>query len=125
MPFTLTYAELPLTDDPRQVFTTDVSIDGTPFHAKVEIRYLSAPNRWVVSLWDNASATLLVPGVPLVCSYGNLNDLLFPFRHLREGKGAGSMFLLRNKKGPSADDPAEGTLKDYMLLYGDTLRPEE
>ena len=34
---TLSYTELPRTSDPRQVFTLDVMIDGSPFHARIEL----------------------------------------------------------------------------------------
>ena len=98
--YTLSYAVLPLTDDPRQVFTLDMTIGGEPFHARVEVRYLSAPDRWVISIWDNASSELLVSQIPLVCSYGELNDLLLPFRYLRDGNGAGSLFVIRNTGEP-------------------------
>ena len=47
---------LPVTEDPRQVFTLDLTIDGEPFHARVEVRYLPAPDCWVISVWDNSSA---------------------------------------------------------------------
>ena len=93
----LSYIELPLTEDPRQVFTTDLTIDGTAFHARIELRHLSAPDQWVISIWDNASSELLVNQIPLISSGANLvNDLLLPFRYLRNGAGIGSLFVLRN-----------------------------
>lgn len=119
----LTYIELPLTNDPRQVFTTDLSPDATPLHARIEIRYLSAPDRWVITIWDNADSTLLVNQVPLVCSCGFPLDLLYPFRHLRNGKGIGSLFVIRNTDSPSTPDPAKGNLTEFTLLYGDMLAP--
>ena len=57
---TLSYIELPLTNDPRQVFTVDVAIDGAALHARVELRYLTAPDLWVISIWDNAVSVMLV-----------------------------------------------------------------
>ena len=117
----LAYTELPLTDAPYQVFTTDLSPDATPLHARFEIRYLSAPDQWVISIYDNAGATLLVNRIPLICSRGFPLDLLYPFRHLRGGKGIGSMFLLGGAE--DSPDPGEGTLSRYTLLYGDTLVP--
>ena len=42
----MTYAILPLTEDPWQVFTLDLTIDGEAFHAQIEIRYLPAPDQW-------------------------------------------------------------------------------
>jgi hypothetical protein len=44
------------------------------------VQYLSAPDLWVISVWDHAASVLLVNQIPLICSYGELNDLLLPFR---------------------------------------------
>ena len=114
------YYILPLTEDPRQVFTLDVTIDGVPFHARVEIRYLPAPDCWVISIWDDSSGELLINQIPLVCSYGEVNDLLRPFRHLREGQGLGSLFVIRDTDEPSTPDPAIGNLTEFCILFGDT-----
>lgn len=117
----MTCTVLPLTEDPWQAFTLDLSIDGEAFHAQIEIRYLPAPDQWYLSLWDHASGDLLVNQIPLICSYGRINDLFAPFRHLREGKGIGSLFCLRNTDGPSTPDPARGNLTEFQILFGDIL----
>ena len=114
------YYMLPLTNDPRQVFTADMAISGTAFQARIEIRYLPAPECWVISVWDNSSGELLVNRIPLICSYGKINDLFLPFRHLRNGQGMGSLFVIRNTDAPSTPDPAEGNLTDFQLVWGDT-----
>ena len=119
----LTYAELPLTNDPRQVFTVDLSPDAVPLHARIEIRYLSGSDCWVISIWDNSDSTLLVSQVPLICSYGFPLDLLFPFRYLRDGKGVGSLFVIRATDNPSTPDPAAGNLTEFQILWGDVLAP--
>ena len=113
------YYKLPLTEDPRQVFTLDMNLDGDSFHARVEIRYLPAPDLWVISLWDNSSGELLVNQIPLICSYGEVNDLLSPFRHLREGRGLGSLFVLRAVDEPRTENPSAGNLTEFCILYGD------
>ena len=115
------YYILPLTEDPRQVFTLDMTIDGEPFHARAEIRLLPAPDVWVISIWDNSSGELLVNQIPLVCSYGEVNDLLRPFRHLREGQGMGSLFVIRDPDEPSTADPATGILTEFRVLWGRTI----
>ena len=120
----LFFTELPRTNDPRQVFTVEATVDGTALHARVELRYLSAPDRWVISIWDNAASALLVNQVPLVCSYGELNDLLLPFRHFRNGAGLGSLFVLRNTDEPTTADPSAENLTEFVLLFGDTFRPD-
>ena len=114
------YYILPLTEDPYQVFTLDLSLDGVPFHARVGIRYLGAPECWVLSVWDNSSGELLVNQVPLVCSYGQINDLFRPFQHLREGQGMGSLFVIRNTDEPATPDPAKGNLAEFRIMWGDT-----
>ena len=114
------YSLLPISNDPRQVFTLDLRIDGTAFHARVEIRYLTDPDVWVISVWDNSSGELLVNQIPLICSYGQVNDLFRPFRHLRQGQGMGSLFVLRNTDEPRTLDPAKGNLTEFQVLWGDT-----
>ena len=113
------YYILPLTEDPRQVFTLDLTIDGDPFHARVEIRYLPAPECWVISIWDNSSGELLINQIPLICSYGQVNDLFLPFRYLRDGHGMGSLFVIRDTDEPSTTDPSEGNLTEFSILWGD------
>ena len=114
------YYILPITEDPRQVFTMDLTIDGDPFHARVEIRYLPAPDCWVISIRDDSSGELLVNQIPLICSRGEINDLFRPFRHLREGKGIGSLFVIRDTGEPPMPDPAKGNLTEFRVLFGDT-----
>ena len=113
------YFILPLTGDPRQVFTLDLTLDGISFHARVEIRYLPAPDCWVISIWDDSSGDLLINQIPLVCSYGEVNDLFRPFRHIREGQGLGSLFVIRDTDEPSTPDPAKGNLTDFNILWGE------
>ena len=117
--------ELQLSGDPWQVFTVDLSIDGDPFHAQIEIRYLPAADQWFVSIWDHAAGELLVNMIPLICSYGEVNDLLAPFRFLRGGKGLGSLFCLRAVDEPSTPDPAEGNLGEFTVFFEDTYEPEQ
>ena len=109
------YYEFPVTNDPRQVFTVDMVINGSMLHAKVEIRYLPAPDQWVLSFWDNASGALLVNQARLVCSYGTVNDLLAPFLAVARG----SLFVIRDVDEPSTPDPARGNLTEFKIIMGD------
>ena len=119
----LQYTVLPLTNDPYQVFTLDTTIDGEPFRARFEVRYLSAPEAWVISLWDHATEEQLAGPIPLVASFGQVNDLFRPFRHLREGKGIGSLMCLSADSSESSDgagNPGPENLTEYKTLFGDT-----
>ena len=113
------YLILPVVDVPRHVFMVDVELDGAPMRAKVEIRYLEAPDQWVISIADHETGEELVRQVPLVCSYGEINDLLGAFGHLRNGVGIGSLFVLKNTDKPDTEDPGKDTLKQFQILWGD------
>jgi len=119
----MNYMILPLTTDPRQVFTLDMTIDDDPLQARVEVRYFPAPDKWMVSIWDHSSGEMLVNMIPLVCSYGLVNDLLLPFRYKRGGKGLGTLFVLRSVDAPDTDNPAKETLSQFNVLWGDTYVP--
>ena len=114
------YAILPITEDVWQAFTLNLDIDGVPLHAKVEIRYLPAPNQWFLSIWDHSTGELLVNMITIICSYGEILDLLVPFRYLRNGAGLGSLFCLKNTDKPTTQDPAKGNFTEFQLLWGDT-----
>ena len=113
---------LPLTSSPRQVMTLNVTLDGEPLQAQVEIRYLPAPDQWFFSLRDHATGELLVNMIPLICSRGEVNDLLLPFRHLREGKGVGSLICLRAGEETAKPDPAWESLREFELIWSDQIR---
>ena len=115
------YVILPLSDDARQMFTLDMVIDGEPLQARVEIRYFPAPDKWMVSIWDHSSGEQLVTMLPLLCSFGVVNDLLLPFRHLRSGRGLGSLLCLRGTEEPTTPDPTGENLIMFQLLWGDSL----
>ena len=113
---------LPLNSSPRQVITLNVILDGEPLQAQVEIRYLPAPDQWFFSLRDHATGELLVNMIPLICSRGEVNDLLLPFRHLREGKGVGSLICLRAGEETAKPDPARESLRGFELIWSDQIR---
>ena len=117
----MTYHILPTGSAPRHVFLLDLAPDGFSLRARVELRYLPAPDFWVISIWDDATGELLINQIPLVCSYGEVNDLLRPFRHLREGQGMGSLFVIRDTDEPSTTDPAKGNLTEFRVLWGRTI----
>ena len=117
----LTYWFLPLTEDVFQIFSMSLSPDGYPLEARIEVRYLPGIDGWVLSIWNDATGELLVNQIPLICSLGQVNDLLRPFRHLRNGKGLGSLFCIRAEDATTTPDPAKGNLLQFSILFGDTI----
>ena len=121
----MTYHLLPTTDAPRHVFLLDIAPDGVAIRARVELRYLPASDQWVLSIWNHQTEELLINQIPLICSYEVVNDLLLPFRYLRNGDGLGSLFILKNTDQPSTPDPSERNLNQFMILWGDTFHLED
>ena len=54
----MTYSILLVTEDVWQVFTVDLTINGEPFHARVEVRYLLAPDQWYLSFMNSGELTI-------------------------------------------------------------------
>ncbi len=115
------YFLLPATSDPCQMFTLDLDLEGDPFQARIELRYIPATDQWVLSLWDHASGELLVNRIPLICSYSEVNDLFRPFAFARGGKGLGSLWVMLAVDEPATPDPAENTLKQFYVLWGNAI----
>ena len=113
------YILLPTSSAPWQVMYLPVSPNGNAFLAKIDLRYLSGPDQWFLSISDAATGALLVNQIPLICSYTHLNDLFIPFRHHFAGKGLGSFFVLKAVDIPATPDPAQSSLPDFRLLWSD------
>ena len=114
------YVFLPLTEDPWQAFTLDLMINGEPFHAYVEIRFMPVPDQWYLSIWDHSSGDQLINQIPVICSYDYVNDLLAPYAYLRDGKGLGSLFCIKGTDQPQSTDPAKGNLTEFQIIWGKT-----
>ena len=111
--------DLIVSAEPYQVMYLSASPDGHSFSAKLELRFLPAPDRWFMTVSDAATGALYVNQIPLVCSYTYLIDLFFPFRHLFHGSGIGSFFVVKAVDKPSTPDPSEGNLSEFRLLWTD------
>ena len=117
----MTFWRLPLSGAAHQRFRVALSPAGLPLQALIDLRYLPATDSWVISITDDASGELLINRIPLVASYGPLNDLLLPFRHLRDGHGLGSLVVISGVEHPSTPDPAKDSLGEFFVLWGAPL----
>ena len=113
------YLQLPPVSEPYQVFYLPVSPDGRAFQARVELRYLSAPDLWFLTIADAITGETYVNQIPVLCSYEVLNDLLYPFRWLFQGSGIGSLFCLKAVEQPSSPNPTKNNFHEFTLLWGD------
>ncbi len=113
------YIILPVTDAARQVMDLPVSPDGHAFQARVELRWLEAAGKWMLSVSDAVTGESYVNQIPVICSYEELNDLLIPFRWHFQGDGIGSLFCLKAVDQPASPDPGRNNLKEFRILWGD------
>ena len=120
----MNYQLLPTEGSPRMIYILSASPDGHAFQARVELRYLSAPDLWFLSIADNLTGETYVNQIPLICSYDVLNDLLAPFRYLFQGSGIGSFFCLKAVDRPGTENPSRGNLNEFYLLWGDRYEEE-
>ena len=111
---------LPLTADPRQILTLSPVIDGESLRARIEVRYLTGPGCWVLSLWNDASGELMVNQIPLIASVGWPNDLFAPYRYKRDGKGLGTLLCIPTVDEPSSQDPGQNNLSEFSVMWCDT-----
>ena len=115
----MNYIQLPVSEEPYQVIFLPASPDGHAFQAKLELRWLSAPGHWFLSISDAMTGEIFVNQIPVICSYETLNDLLFPFRWLFQGSGIGSLFCLKAVDLPSSENPEKENLSEFRILWGD------
>ena len=113
------YYILPTADAPYQVFYLPASPDGHAFESRVELRWFAKPAKWILSISDTITGQVYVNQIPVICSYEQINDLLYPFRHLFRGNGIGSLFCLKAVETPSTQDPSEHNLNEFRILWGD------
>lgn len=113
------YVILRPSDSLYQSIYLPASPDGHAFQARVDLRYLPGPDQWVLSIADSVTAQVYVNQIPLICSYGRLNDLLFPFRYLFQWIGIGSFFCLKATDHPSTPNPSRHNLSEFQLIWGD------
>ena len=99
----------------RQRFTLDLKPGGRPARLRIDLRYLSAPDRWYIRFTDADTETPLTPAIPLTAGAGN--DLLAPFGHLYRGAGLGRLYIVPAGGTAGDADPAEHTLGAFAALW--------
>ena len=99
----------------RQTFNIDVGSESK--RITFELRYLFKPGKWYFSFYDAQSSEPLCTYVPLVASYGQINDLLEPFGY----KDIGHMACIPAVDEPSSQDPGQYNLSEFRLIWGDSF----
>ena len=99
-----------------QIFTLTIDPDGYSLRARVELRYLNEPQHWYISIFNAANGEAICRYVPVIASYGMLNDLMEPFHH----KHIGSIYCVPVVAKPSSTNPGLKNLGEFEIVWGDT-----
>lgn len=105
---------IPLTSNPNQTFTTQLTVDGAALTLQMALAYDEMAGWWNLSVSSSAGAQLLA-SVPLITGWYPAANLLAQYGYL----AIGSAFLL-NTGGAATDYPGQGNLAQFSLLWGDT-----
>lgn len=106
---------VPLTAEPNQSLSITLPINGENITLGLILRYNSAANYWVMSIYDSNN-TLILDSVPLVPGDYPAADILESYQYL----GIGSAYIV-NASNSGLDIPNDVSLGvDHFLLWGDS-----
>lgn len=113
----MSYVVIPLTPDPDQRFNCTIPIDGKNITLSLRLRFNSAGNYWVMSIYDPKTAVNILDSIPILTGDYPAGDILGQYRYL----GLGSACVI--KAGDSANDYPDSTNlgTDFVLVWGDTV----
>jgi len=113
----MSFKTIPLTPSPDQTFKITIPVDGKNLKLKLRVRFNSAANYWVMSVYGASSNTLILDSIPLLTGKYPAGDLLGQYRHL--GLGSATIINTGNSMMDSPDSTNLGT--DFILTWGDTI----
>lgn len=106
---------VPLTSEPNQTFTAQLSIDGQAVKLQLGVRFNQMAAYWVLSVADAAGNPLL-DSVPMLTGSYPAANILAPYAYLK----IGSAYII-NASGTTQDAPAGTNLgTDFVLVWDDT-----
>lgn len=105
-------------DDGYQIQTITIAPNGKVRSLRLEIRRLVRLDKWFLSVYDATTGENIIQYIPLVSSIpGGINDILAQFGY----KEIGSAIVGPKHNEQFGTDPAEGTLGDFEIVWGDRL----
>ena len=106
---------IPLTNDPNQTFSVQLSVNGAPLTLNLGLSYSTMAGRWELAVSD-VNGNLLIASVPLITGLYPAANVLAQYQYLQ----IGSAYLL-NTSGVVTDYPNATNLNAYTLVWGDNV----
>lgn len=113
----MSFKIIPLTSNPDQSFKITIPVDGINLKLKLRVRFNTAANYWVMSIYDAASNSLILESIPLLAGAYPAGDLLGQYKYLK--LGSATIINVGNSTMDSPDSTNLGT--DFLLAWGDTV----
>ncbi|HWQ41895.1 MAG TPA: hypothetical protein VN456_07650 [Desulfosporosinus sp.] len=105
--------KIPLTSAPSQSFKCTIPVDGKNITLKLNVRFNTAANYWVMSISDPKTEKYILDGIPLLTG----TDILGQYAYL--GLGSASILNIGNNTMDSPDSTNLGT--DFILVWSDSV----
>ncbi len=105
---------IPLTQNPNQTFTVQLTVDGQPLTLNFNLSYSVMSGWWQLQV-SSAQNAVLIASLPLVTGYYPAANMLAQYGYLQ----IGSAYLL-NTGNAASDYPSANNLTSFSLLWGDT-----
>lgn len=110
--------EIPLTTEPNQSFKVSIPVDGRNIELKLDIRYNTIAEYWIMTVTDSLTDKILIDSLPLLTGQYPAANLLEQYSHLR----IGSAVIVNTSTIDISDEPNDKNLgSDYVLIWGDTI----
>lgn len=112
----MAFKVIPLTNNPNQVMLITIPVDNKNLTLKLNIKYNSVANYWIMTIIDPKTNEIILDNIPLLTGKVKAADILHPYQYLCLGSAAVVNI------GSVNDFPSDLDLgTDFVLCWGDTV----
>lgn len=101
-------------DYESQPFSSTITIGNEARRVRFDFDYHSYTEKWYVGLYDMLEEKYYCSNIPVVASYGVINDLFAPYHYLNIGR----FVCVPVVDSPSTEDPKMENVNEFELIWG-------
>lgn len=111
------YQITPIEDSQHQSLSMDLQVGKETLRVELELIYMEKTDLWYMNLTDLQTEQSYLRMVPLLASYGEINNLWKPFAH----KNIGMLYCYPATDEPSTQNPSKDNLNEFVIVWGDEV----